>query len=100
MSTRIKPAKPTIREQNLKWMNFIVHAHDIICDCNKPLEHTAILIFQQEPELQFTPIEKDIIKRCITADPGKEDGDDDVFGDGALEDLFKEDSGDADAPTG
>ncbi len=101
MSTRFKPTKCTLRQQNLKWMNFIVHAHDIMCDCPNPLEHTIILIHQQEPELKFTPIEKDIIKKCITTDHGEEAGEEDVLGDANLEDLFKEDFGDADtADTG
>lgn len=97
MSTRLKPAKCTLRQTNLKWMNQIVHIHDTFCDCSTPIEHTTILLFQQEPKQQFTAIEKDIIKKCL----GGEHGDvattenaGDVLGEGDLDTLFAEDFGD------
>ncbi len=77
-------------------MNNLVHTHDIMCDCPHPLEHTAILIFEQEPELKFTTPEQDIIKKCLTTNTGDivaDDHDNDAFGEGDLEDLFKEDFG-------
>lgn len=99
MSTRLKPAKCTIRQANLKWMNQLVHLHDNFCDCPTPVEHTSILLFQQEPDQKFTPIEKDIIKKCLGGEHGdpattKDDGD--VLGEGDLDTLFAEDFGDHD----
>lgn len=78
-------------------MNSLVHTHDIFCDCPHPLEHTAFMIFEQEPELKFTPPEQDTIKKCLTTTTGMDivadDHDNDGFGEGDLEDLFKEDFG-------
>lgn len=99
MTTRFQPTKSNYKQQQLKWTNWLVHAHDMLCDCPKPLEHTAVLIFQQEPELQFTTPEKDLIKKCISSDHGEDAGAVDDFGDD-LEDLFKDDIGDEDAATG
>lgn len=78
-------------------MNSMVHTHDIICDCHHPLEHIIVLIVQKEPKLNFTPLEKDLIQKCITEDtavstvPEK-----DTLDAGTLEDLFKENFGDED----
>lgn len=97
MSTRYKPPKCSLRQQKLKWMNSLVHTHDIFCDCPHPLEHTAYMIFEQEPELKFTTPEQDTIKKCLTSTTGMDivadDHDNDGFGEGDLEDLFKEDFG-------
>lgn len=102
MTTRWQPTKANCRQQQLKWINILVHAHDMNCDCPNPLEHTVVLIHQQEPELKFTTIEKDIIKKCLgggetTVTAG--DHEEDHFGDGDLAELFKEDFGE-DATTG
>lgn len=95
MSTRFRPTKDTLRQKKLKWMNIIVHAHDTFCDCCKPLECTIGLIINQEPELTFNTAEKDALKKCLTGeDTAGKDGDQDVLGEGDLEDLFKEDFGD------
>lgn len=101
MSTRLKHAKTSIRGNNIKWLNSIVHSHDFICDCPTPLQHAVILILQQEPEIDFTTPEKDLIRKCLgdtttaatATDPGP-----DAFGDeeGILEELFKEDIGEED----
>lgn len=97
MSTRYIPTKSTLRQQKLKWMNSLVHQHDIFCDCPHPLEHTAILIFEQEPKLHFKPPEKDLIKKCLTGeDTAGAAADPDAFGEGDLDLLFKEDFGEDD----
>lgn len=100
MSTRLVPARPTLRQQNIKWMNMLVHCHDLFCDCPTPLQHTIILIHQQEPDIDFKPIEKDIIKRCLTGEPTAvtaTDHDGDDIEEGLLDALFKEDFGEEDA---
>ena len=53
MSTRLILPKPSIRQRNLQWMNMLAHIHDTNCDCYNPLEHTIILILEQEKELKF-----------------------------------------------
>lgn len=97
MSTRYIPTKSSLKQKKLQWINLICHDHDIFCDCPSPLEHTIILIAEQEPQLRFKPPEKDLLKKCLTTtDTTKEDGDQDGFGEGDLEDLFKEDFGEED----
>lgn len=98
MTTRIVPTKDSIRQKNIKWMNLLVHSHDIFCDCDSPLQHTLILICQQEPKIELKPIEKDIIKKCLIGDTTEPDGDpaDDGVEEGLLDALFKEDFGEED----
>lgn len=75
----------------------LAHIHDNICDCNQPIVHTAALIFEEEPDLKFSPPELDIIKKCLTGETtaiAATDHEPDVIGEGDLEDLFKEDFGD------
>ncbi len=77
----------------------MVHAHDMICDCYSPLEHTITQIFQKEPELKFTAPEKDLIRKCLTGENGDvtaTDHDGDVLEEGLLDAIFKEDFGDGD----
>ena len=96
MSTRYKKPTATIKQNKLKWMNQLCHTHDMLCDCPNPLEHTILLICEQERDLKFNPNEKDLIKQCLTtADTATvaTDQDNDGFGEGDLEDLFKEDFG-------
>lgn len=95
MTTRIIPTKDSIKQKNLKWMNLMVHDHDIFCDCDSPLQHIIILICQQEPKLDLKPIERDIVKRCLIGEPTATDGDQDADGvqEGDLDQLFKEDFG-------
>ncbi len=96
MSTRFIPAKPTLRQKKLQWMNLLAHIHDEKCDCPNPMEHTCMLIFEQEKELKFTTPEKDLIQKCLSGDTTTADhGDptDDVIGDGELAALFAEELG-------
>lgn len=97
MSTRWITPKTSLKQQKLQWINLLCHDHDIFCGCSSPLEHTAALIFEQEPDLRFRPPEKDLIQKCLTTqDTTEGDGDQDAFGEGDLEDLFKEDFGEED----
>ncbi|AXQ66332.1 MAG: hypothetical protein [Anelloviridae sp.] len=97
MTTRWITPKTSLKQKKLQWINLICHDHDIFCECTSPLEHTAAIIFEQEPELRFRTPEKDLIKKCLTTqDTTEGDGDQDGFGEGDLEDLFKEDFGEED----
>lgn len=100
MTTRLIIPKPSIRQQNVKWMNTMVQVHDNFCDCSTPLQHIVVLIFQTEPEIDFKPIEKDLIKKCLSGEHGDvtaTDHEKDGLEEGTLEDLFKEDFGEEDA---
>ncbi|AXQ65793.1 MAG: hypothetical protein [Anelloviridae sp.] len=100
MSSRFIKTTANIRQQKLKWMNQLCHTHDMLCDCPSALEHTISLIFEQEPALKFKPQERDLIKKCltgITTDTANTDQDNDGFGEGDLEELFKEDFGEGNA---
>lgn len=96
MSTRFIPSKPTLRQQKLQWMNMLAHIHDQKCDCNNPMEHTLMLIVEEEPSLKLRTPEIDLIKKCITGETTTEkDGDQepDGIGEGELDALFKDDFG-------
>lgn len=102
MTTRWTTSKSTLRQQQLKWMNFIVHTHDVFCDCPHPVEHTAAFIFQQEPNLKFTTPEKDNIRKCLGGEPAILDGavkEEEDLEPGDLDALFGEDFGE-DTDTG
>lgn len=97
MTTRYKPAKCSPRQTTLKWMNMLCAVHDTFCECPNPVEHTTILLHQQEPHQNFTPIEKDIIKKCLGGEATateNTDQDGDVLGEGDLDALFATDFGD------
>lgn len=96
MSHRWTTPKSSIREKKLQWLNLIAHAHGIFCDCPDPMEHTAALIFEQEPDLKFKVPERDLIKKCLGGEPvvtAGETEDVDAFGPGDLDALFAEDGG-------
>ena len=61
------------------------------------MTHTATLIFENNPDLKFSPPEKDIIKKCLsgepTTDPAGGDHGVDAFTGEELEQLFKEPDG-------
>ncbi|AAL11041.1 ORF2 [Torque teno mini virus 8] len=97
MSTRYIPTKDSHRQKNLKWLNFVTHAHDIFCDCDSPLQHTVANILIQEPNIKFNTQEKDLLKKCLGETTTTEGaGDPEGFGDGDLERLFTEDFGEED----
>lgn len=64
--------------------------HDMICHCDKSLQHIILGILEQEPQLPFTEGEKETIKKCLsTGDHGDDAGD--TLGDGDLDRLFADD---------
>lgn len=97
MSTRFIPAKLTLRQTKLTWMNMLAHIHDEKCNCPHPMEHTCMLIFEEEKELKFNTPEIDLIKKCLSGDTttaAHGDPTDDVIGEGDLAAFFAEDFGD------
>lgn len=84
--------KWTPKQQKTNWLNLLTHVHDLQCHCDKPLEHTAWNIFEQEKHLRFTTTQKQEIKKCLTT--GEEDAGVDALdglGEGELTALFEED---------
>lgn len=82
----------TIREQRLQWTNTIVQLHDMLCKCNKPLEHTIDNILSQEPNLRLEETTKLKIQKCLTTTTdGDRVGDADILEDGDLDALFATD---------
>lgn len=85
----------TPRQLQLQWVNNIVQTHDLICNCNKPLEHAIYCIFKQEPDLRINKETKELIEKCLTTQDGGRDVDIvDEFGEEELNALFAEDTGD------
>lgn len=83
------------KELQLQWINNIVHTHDLLCKCSKPLEHTIHGIIKQEPNLRLEKETKKLLQKCLT---GTENGGPvedalDGLGEGELEALFAEDTG-------
>mgnify|MGYP002699997134 CR=1 FL=1 len=99
MSRYVKPTENT-KQQQIKFVNAVVHLHDMQCDCNSPLEHSVDIIFTQEKNLRFNAQEKQKIRKCLTT---QEDGDleegVDALGEGVLEALFEQDFGEEENPT-
>lgn len=89
--------KWTPKEQKTNWLNLLTHVHDLQCHCDKPLEHTAWNIFEQEKHLRFDKNQKEYLQKCLTTD-SEEDGADalDGIGEDALTALFAEDMPDDD----
>lgn len=96
MTTRYTPTRDNCKVKQLKWINFLVHAHDINCDCSSPLECTTLLIFNKEKELKFTATETKFLQKCLGGEQdtiGATGTDPEDYGDGVLEALFNEDFG-------
>lgn len=75
--------KTTSRNDKLDWVNTIVMIHNLQCECDKPLDHTIDVIYQQEPTLK--------LPKCHGGeDPITEE---EGFGPGDLEALFADDTG-------
>lgn len=91
--SRYQPLKHNTKSAQIQWVNTLVHIHDLQCNCNDPLEHTATTIFRQEPNLRFTEHEKNLIRRCLTTTEGEDTQKEDAIGDGDLEALFAQDFG-------
>lgn len=89
---QVNPANLSPKELKLQWTNAIVHFHDIICKCDKPLEHTIYNICDQEKNLRFNKETKKIIQQCVSTEDGDGAADAlDIIDGGALDDLFAED---------
>lgn len=83
----------TAKDQQL--INCMVGQHDLVCGCEEPTAHLAFLLITKAKPTNFTPEEKQQLKKCldIGEDPTiKEDIDTVDFGD--LEKLFEEDATD------
>jgi len=85
----------TPKELQLQWINNIVHTHDLLCKCDKPLEHTIYGIVKQEPNLRLNQETKKLLEKCLTSTEsgGLAEDDIDGLGEGDLEALFAEDTG-------
>lgn len=90
----IIPKSSNKRKTQLEWTNALVHIHDLICDCNQPLEHTIDTICTQEPSLKLNLQTSHKIKKCLTTTETTEKEDTvDGLDAGTLEALFAEDIG-------
>lgn len=89
---QIEPPCLKKRELSLQWLNGLVHIHDFICKCNKPLEHTLDTIITEEPNLRLPETTKEKLKKCLGGTKEDTPGEDDVgVGEGDLDALFAED---------
>lgn len=79
-------------EQQLLWVNSIVHSHDMLCKCNKPLEHAIDSIIDQEKNLRLPESTKKKLQKCLstTVEDGDPPGNDDIIQEGDLDALFAE----------
>lgn len=74
-------------------LNTICGNHDLICKCDEPLKHTALLIFEKARPTNFTEEQKKTIKKCLGEDAGDGAVDTtDHIDPGDLEKLFAEDT--------
>lgn len=96
--SRYQPTKQNCKQSNINWINTLVHVHDLQCNCDSPLEHTTLQIFNQEKNLRFTTTEISTIQKCLTT--GEEDTpEEENFGPGDLEALFADDFGEGEKDT-
>lgn len=92
MSDYYKPLTISRKHKDLNWTNCMVSVHDLQCQCDDPLKHIIFQIINQEPSIKFNKKESQIIQKCLTTgEDHAEDGDDEGFGPGDLEELFRED---------
>lgn len=91
--SRYVPKKHQTKNDQIQWINTLVHLHDLQCDCDGPLEHTVLAINKQEKHLRFTDQEKKQLEKWLTTTEKHGTPDVDGFGDGDLEALFAEDIG-------
>lgn len=97
MSSLLKNPVYTPKQLELQWYNSIHQGHDLFCGCNKPVLHLLHIINRRG---NAPKPEKDIANiQCLLTGEKEDNGDEDVFQPGELEELFKEDSGDAEEET-
>lgn len=90
---QIQPPIRTFKQTISDWKNLIVHVHDNICQCNKPLEHTIDTCTNNPTELRLNKSTKQQLQQCLST--REEDGPGDVidgFEDGELDALFAQDT--------
>lgn len=92
--SRLVPVKTSAKNRRLDWINGIVHIHNLICGCEKPLEHTLEEIYTQEPLLH--PFNKP----CPGTGKDPHTTEEDVLGDADLERLFEGDFGEENTTDG
>jgi len=98
---KIEQNNDTERRTKLKFLNGVVHYHDMICCCGKPLQHSVDIIFEIEPKIDLPEETKKKIQKCLSTDGGDPVGEDDFAGflDGELDMLFAQDDGEKDVAT-
>ncbi len=87
--TTIIPPKTSTANKKRDWINCIVQVHDLVCSCEKPLEHTTDEILHQEPTIRGH------LKKCHGF-TDTQDGGDDGLGDVDLAAFFEGDFGEKD----
>ncbi len=93
MTHLYKPTYLTKNAQQKQLLNTIVGNHDLICNCEEPLKHIGLLIFEKAKPSNFTEEEKKLIKKCLGEEEATGDRDaDDGFTDGDLAALFTEEA--------
>lgn len=93
MSDYYKPTYLTKNGIHKQLLNTLCGNHDLVCYCDDPLKHLAILIFEKAKPTNFSEKEKKLIKKCLGEDVG--DGAPDAAATidaGDLERLFAEDT--------
>ncbi len=76
--------------QQKQLLNTICGNHDLICNCDEPLKHVCLLIFEKAQPRNFTESQKKLIKKCLGEEDGDGAADDLGIQDGDLEQLFAE----------
>lgn len=90
---QIQPPVRTFKQIQNDWKNLLVHIHDNLCKCDKPLEHTIDTCTSIPEELRLNKSTKQKLEKCLTST--EDDGPADVldgFGDGELDALFAQDT--------
>lgn len=81
-----------------QWMNTVFQTHDLCCGCKDTILHLLTILNRNG---KAPKPEKDIKNiKCLITGEGKEDSEEDGFGPGELEELFKEEEPDTAAATG
>lgn len=85
MSKYFQPAFSSKRQLEIKWLNIVYQAHDVICSCDTPSEHLKDLI-NKETCRHF----KDAATTTETG--GTPEKEEDTFDEGDLEKLFSKEN--------
>lgn len=85
MSKYFTPTFSTKRQLETKWINLNIHLHDLICDCQTPLEHLKDIL--NRDQCRHT---KDAATGTETGGMPEDDGP--TIDEGDLENLFSEEN--------